>query len=58
VTVSVGNAPAVVKFAALVMPGLYQLNVTIPASTPNGDAALSATIGGQTTQAGVLVSVN
>jgi uncharacterized protein (TIGR03118 family) len=58
VTVSVGNAPAVVMFAALVMPGLYQLNVTIPASTPTGDAALSATIGGQTTQAGVLVSVN
>ena len=44
-------------FQGLTMPGVYQLNVTIPASTPNGDNALSATIGGQTTQAGVLVSV-
>ncbi len=57
VTVTIGNAPAVVTFQALTMPGVYQINVTIPASTPNGDAALAATIGGQTTQAGVLVSV-
>jgi uncharacterized protein (TIGR03118 family) len=58
VTVSIGNAPAVVTFQGLVGPGLYQINVTIPAATPNGDAAVSATIGGQTTQAGVLVSVH
>jgi uncharacterized protein (TIGR03118 family) len=57
VTVTVGGASASVTFAALVMPGLYQLNVTIPTSTPNGDAALSAAIGSQTTQSGVLVSV-
>ena len=58
VTVSIGNAPATVTFAGLVGPGLYQINATVPASTPNGDAALSATIGGQTTQAGALVSVH
>jgi len=57
-TVTIGGAPAVVTFQALTMPGLYQINVTIPASTPNGDAALAATIGGQTTQTGVLVSVH
>jgi uncharacterized protein (TIGR03437 family) len=57
VTVTIGNAPAVVAFAGLVGPGLYQINVTIPASTLTGDAAVSATIGSQTTQAGVLVSV-
>ena len=58
VTATVGNAPATVMYQGLVMPGLYQLNITIPLSTPNGDAALSATIGSQTTQPGVLVSVN
>ena len=58
VTVTIGNANATVTFAGLVGPGLYQINATVPASTPNGDAALSAAIGGQTTQAGVLVSVH
>jgi len=58
VTVTVGGATAVVTFAGLVGPGLYQINVTIPAATPNGDAALVATIGSQTTQTGVLVSVH
>jgi uncharacterized protein (TIGR03118 family) len=58
VTVTVGGAPAAVTFAGLVDPGVYQFNVTVPTSTPNGDAALSATIGSQTTQAGVLVSVH
>jgi uncharacterized protein (TIGR03118 family) len=58
VTVTVGGAPAVVTFAGLVGPGVYQINVTIPAATANGDAALVATIGSQTTQTGVLVSVH
>ena len=58
VTVTIGGASAVVPFAALVGPGLYQINVTVPAATPNGDATVTATIGSQTTQAGVLVSVH
>ncbi len=58
VTVTIGGASAVVPFAALVGPGLYQINVTIPAATPNGDAAVTATIGSQTTQTGALVSVH
>jgi len=58
VTATLGGAPAVVPFAALVGPGLYQINLTIPQATPNGDAALVATIGSQMTQAGVLVSVH
>jgi uncharacterized protein (TIGR03118 family) len=58
VTATIGNAPAVVTSQSLVMPGIYQISVTVPKSTPNGDAGVQATIGGQTTQAGVLVSVH
>jgi uncharacterized protein (TIGR03437 family) len=44
-------------YAGLVEPGLYQLNVTVPASLPNGDAAVVATIGGVSTLTGVSVTV-
>jgi uncharacterized protein (TIGR03437 family) len=33
--------------------GVYQFNVRIPASTPNGDTAVTITIGGSSTQAGL-----
>ena len=55
---TIGGANAVVNNQALVGAGLYQLNVTIPLGTPNGDAAVFATIGSQTTQTGALVSVH
>jgi uncharacterized protein (TIGR03437 family) len=42
--------------AALVSPGLYQFNVTVP-NLPNGDAAVLATVGGIPTQTGVSVTV-
>ncbi len=58
VTVSIGGTAAVVTYSGLVGPGLYQLNVTIPPGTPNGDATVTASVGGQTTQAGALVSVH
>jgi len=55
--ITIGNLPATVIYAALVTPGLYQLNVTVPASAPNGDNALSATYNGATTQSGLFVTV-
>ncbi len=58
VTVTVGGAPAQVTFQGLVMPGLYQLNVVIPASTPSGDAQVVATVAGAVTPTGPLVNVN
>ncbi len=58
VTVSIGGTAATVTFSGLVGPGLYQINVIVPPSTPAGDASLSATVGGQMTQSGVLVNVN
>jgi uncharacterized protein (TIGR03437 family) len=37
--------------------GLYQFNVRIPASTPNGDTAVTITIGGVSTPAGFTIPV-
>jgi uncharacterized protein (TIGR03437 family) len=55
--ITIGKNPATVQFAGLISPGLYQFNVVVPASTPAGDNALTATYAGLTTQSGVLVTV-
>jgi uncharacterized protein (TIGR03437 family) len=55
--ITIGGTPAAVQFAGLISPGLFQLNVLVPASTPAGDNALTATYGGLSTQSGVLVTV-
>jgi uncharacterized protein (TIGR03437 family) len=57
VTVMIGGAAAQVVAANLVGPGLYQLNVAVPASTPNGDVPVVATVGGLTTQSGAFIAV-
>jgi uncharacterized protein (TIGR03437 family) len=54
--VKIGGMNATVTFAGLVEPGTYQLNVTVP-NLPNGDAAVTATIGGVTTQSGVSITI-
>ena len=38
-TVQIGGLPAIVRYAGLVGPGLYQLNVDIP-DVPTGDAQI------------------
>jgi len=55
--VTIGNLPATVSFAGLVTPGLYQFNVTVPTSAPNGDLPLVASYNGSLTQSGVLITV-
>jgi uncharacterized protein (TIGR03437 family) len=58
VQVAIGGQTASVPFAGLAQgAGLYQFNVTVPNDLPNGDAAVAATIGGVSTQTGVLVTV-
>jgi uncharacterized protein (TIGR03437 family) len=37
--------------------GLYQFNVRVPASAPDGDVPVSITIGGFTTQSGTTIPV-
>jgi len=43
--ITVGGSKAEVAFAGLTGPGLYQINVTIPAATPDGDAQVVAQAG-------------
>jgi uncharacterized protein (TIGR03437 family) len=56
-TVTIGGTAATVTYAGLTGAGLYQINVTVPASTPNGDMPVVATINGASTQAGAIVTV-
>jgi uncharacterized protein (TIGR03437 family) len=53
----VGGTTAALAFAGLTSPGLYQLNLTIPATAANGDNAVSCTYNGATTPAGDLITV-
>jgi uncharacterized protein (TIGR03437 family) len=57
VTVTIGGQPAVVTYAGVVSSGLDQLNVTVPAGLPNGDAQIVATVNGISTQTGLAVTV-
>jgi len=53
----IGGSIAAVSFAGLTLPGLYQLNMTVPASANSGDNALSCSYNGSTTPAGALITV-
>ena len=53
----VGTATAALGFAGLTGPGLYQLNLMIPATAANGDRAVSCIYNGSTTPAGALITV-
>ena len=55
--VTIGNLPATVSYAGLSAAGLYQFNVIVPTSAPNGDLPLLATYNGSSTQSNVLITV-
>lgn len=55
--IQIGGTAADVRFAGLVFPGEFQLNVVVPPNTPDGDQPIKATYNGQTTQAGTLIAV-
>ena len=54
---TVGTNAAAVAAAGLIGPGLYQLNVIIPAAAPSGDNPIGCTYGGSATPAGDLITV-
>jgi uncharacterized protein (TIGR03437 family) len=57
-TVMIGGIAATVQFAGINgPPGLFQLNVVVPAALTNGDQSIRATYNGLTTQAGTLITV-
>jgi uncharacterized protein (TIGR03437 family) len=55
--VQIGGSQASVLFAGLISPGLFQINVTVPAGAATGDNPIVAQYGGQSTQAGTLLTV-
>ena len=54
---TVGSNPAVVAFAGLIGPGLYQINLTIPAGTPSKDNSIGCTFKGASTPDGDQIAV-
>jgi len=52
--IMVGGTTVDLPFAGLVSAGLYQFNVTIPATTPDGDATVTAQTGGQTSPSALI----
>ena len=56
-SIQVGGIAATVTFAGVISPGLYQLNVIVPGTLADGDAALSASYGGASAPVGGLIAV-
>jgi uncharacterized protein (TIGR03437 family) len=56
--VTIGGTAAVVQFAGVGSPGLYQLNVVVPASAADGDNSITSSYGGFSTQTGLMLSVH
>ncbi len=57
-TVTIAGINAQVTFAGLVSPGLFQVNVVVPANAPSGDQPIVASYNGFKTQAGALLAVS
>ena len=55
--IKIGGVAAAVQFAGLVAVGKYQFNVVLPSTLANGDQSITAAHGGQTTQAGTLITI-
>jgi uncharacterized protein (TIGR03437 family) len=57
VTATLGNIPAQVDFAGIIAPGLYQINIRVPASAGAGDQPLVLSINAIQTQSNVFLPV-
>jgi uncharacterized protein (TIGR03437 family) len=55
--IKIGAIDAVVSFAGVVSPGLYQFNVTIPEIAQDGDNAIVISYQGASTPAGNLIAI-
>jgi uncharacterized protein (TIGR03437 family) len=53
----IGGTTAPLSFAGVISPGLYQFNLTVPATAKDGDNALSCTYNGAATPSGALITV-
>jgi uncharacterized protein (TIGR03437 family) len=57
VTFTVGGIAAVVQWAGMRGPGLYQFNIYIPPNAPSGDLVIVAEVGGYFSQGDSVISV-
>jgi uncharacterized protein (TIGR03437 family) len=55
--IKIGSIDAVVSFAGLVSPGLYQFNVTVPEAAPDGDNLIVAAYAGLSTPPANLIAI-
>jgi uncharacterized protein (TIGR03437 family) len=53
----IGGNSAAIAFAGLIAPGLYQFNMTVPASAKTGDNALSCTYNSASTPTGTRIAI-
>ncbi len=56
-TVAVGGVPATIVFSGLTFAGVYQVNITVPPATANGDRPVVLTIGGVQSQSTASLNV-
>jgi uncharacterized protein (TIGR03437 family) len=54
---TIGGFGANVSFAGLISPGLYQFNVTVPTTLPDGDSSVQSQYAGQLTPAAALITI-
>jgi uncharacterized protein (TIGR03437 family) len=57
-TITIGGKNAVVQYAGLISPGLFQFNIVVPGSLAAGQQPIVATYSGASTQPGTLLSVH
>jgi uncharacterized protein (TIGR03437 family) len=55
--VLIANNPAVVTFAGLISPGLYQFNITVPPGTVSGDDFIVVNYSGSSTAPGAKITI-
>ncbi|MGA3187619.1 MAG: hypothetical protein ABSF22_10980 [Bryobacteraceae bacterium] len=55
---SVGSTAALVGFAGVISPGLYQLNITVPSDAAAGNDVIACAYGGSITPTSNLLTVN
>jgi uncharacterized protein (TIGR03437 family) len=55
--VLIDGAPASVAYSGLIAPGLYQLNVVVPAGLSSGDHIINVVAGGYPSPGGVFIAV-
>ena len=56
--ITIAGRNAAVQFAGLISPGLFQFNVMVPDTVPQGDQSIKASFGGANTQSGTVLTIH